>query len=366
LKISNGKLKIPVIILRLIPTIDGLTLNEKIGPDSYWEYNNPTIDIVKQKFNDDNLITKSAMEYGTRFRDYGSNLVQPFIYFDVIKQFDIYEFDLIPNGQLKTLDFKTLFKKINLEKYVNELGVKEVWVCHFMKNGWESVKKNGDDDPSTYWSIEESNMSSPNSGDISNSGRNNSDLPIYNLSYVVYAHYGAAGAENNLHVRGHQIEAQLYYLDNTPITIDKRKLLFSDQFVGSGNGVNNQPLGRIGMTHFPPNTSVDYDYSNKTLVQSDIMDWIPAGGKKTPVNVDTWMSIKYPFNQSSRFTKKCGTQQCVVNYNNDPHFMWMMFWFQSIPGFNNKILYSTTSLSNWWDLFYNWDDAIKNKKSLIN
>lgn len=368
LRQTNEGLRIPVVILRIMPTEDGLTLNEKIGPDSYWDYNYPTLDIVKQKFNDDNIITKQAMEYGTRFRDYGSGTVNPYIYFDVIKQFDIYEFNLLPNGDLKTLDFRTIFQQINMGNLVNNFGVKEVWVCHFHKFAWNSVVKNGDDDPNTYWSIEESNMSSPFTGDISNSNRNNNDLPIYKSTYVVYAHYGTAGVEDNLHVRGHQIEAQIYYLDKTHLTIGRRKYLFSDLFVGSGNAPNNLPLGRVGMTHFPPNTTQDYDYGNKVKVESDIMNWIPAGGKKDFVNVDTWMKVSYPFSHTSRFTQKCGDEQCVVDYNNDPHYKWMLFWFQSIPGMNNQIPFEyngiTHTLSNWWDLYYNWDEATKNNKTL--
>jgi hypothetical protein len=367
LKMSNGGVRVPVVILRLMPTADGLTLNEKIGPDSYFNYNYPTIDIVKQKFNEDNVITKAAGEYGTRFRDYGNNARKPYVYYDVVKQFDVYEFALISRGStasLKTLDFKSLFAQINLSKYVNERGVKEVWVSHFHKFGWESVLKNGDGDSSTYWSIEESNMSSPSSGDISNSARDNNDLPVYNSTYVVYAHYGTAGASANLHVRGHQIEAQLYWLDDSPITVGQRKLLFSDLFVGSGNGMNNMPLGRVGMTHFPPNTTVDYDYNNKTLVQSDISDWIPSGGKKRDVNVNTWLSVTYPFQTVALFTQKCGQEQCTIDWSNNPEFMWHLYWFQSIPGENNSIPYGTGTLTNWWDLFYNWDDAVRGKKKL--
>ena len=48
--------------------------------------------------------------------------------------------------------------------------------------------------------------------------------------------------------------------------------------------------------------------------------------------------------------------------------MWMLFWFQSIPGINNNIPFEIngkqTTLSNWWDLYYDWDEAFKNKKTL--
>jgi hypothetical protein len=41
-----------------------------------------------------------------------------------------------------------------------------------------------------------------------------------------------------------------------------------------------------------------------------------------------------------------------------------MFWFQTIPGSNNGIKYGNNTISNWWDLLYNWDDAVKGKKKL--
>ena len=41
---------------------------------------------------------------------------------------------------------------------------------------------------------------------------------------------------------------------------------------------------------------------------------------------------------------------------------------QSIPGFENNIDYlkngNNHELSNWWDLFFNWDNAIINDKTL--
>ena len=40
-----------------------------------------------------------------------------------------------------------------------------------------------------------------------------------------------------------------------------------------------------------------------------------------------------------------------------------MFWFQTILG-NNGIKYGNNTISNWWDLLYNWDDAVKGKKKL--
>lgn len=373
---SNGKCKnvVNVSIIRLLATTDGINLDEKSGPDSRWEYNFPSLEVSKQKFNDDNVITKNSIEYGSRFRDYGTGNVNKYVCLNVVQYVDVFEYVLKPynlNSEAqKTIDFFDLFQRINLKSKVENNHVKEVWINFFYKGNFQSVIENNDNQSNSYWNIEESNMSSPFSGDISNTRRDNTDLPVYNKSYVVYAHYGQSGVENNLHVRGHQIEAQLYYLDKSPITFGQRKLLFSDLFVGSGNGANSMPLGRVGMTHFPPNTIVDYDYNNSNYVLSDIIDWKPnkEGGVKKLVNAETWKGISYPFNTESRFTKKCGDQQCVVNYNNDPHFKWMIYWFQSIPGENNNLIFNhggiDKKLSNWWDLFYNWDEAVKNKKTL--
>jgi hypothetical protein len=52
------------------------------------------------------------------------------------------------------------------------------------------------------------------------------------------------------------------------------------------------------------------------------------------------------------------------NYDNDSQVKWFIYWWQSIPGYNNSIVYNNTTLENWWDIFYNWDDAIKSKKKL--
>jgi hypothetical protein len=55
----------------------------------------------------------------------------------------------------------------------------------------------------------------------------------------------------------------------------------------------------------------------------------------------------------------------------DPQSGWLIYWFQSIPSKDNGIKYqgedgSEISITNWWDLYYNWDDTISNEKKLYN
>ena len=73
-------------------------------------------------------------------------------------------------------------------------------------------------------SVPESNMSSPTSGDISNlyyeqgyqfnNDYENTDLPIYDRTYVVYSHWLHNSYDFTLHVRGHQIERQMSYFED--------------------------------------------------------------------------------------------------------------------------------------------------------
>ncbi len=365
---GRGKLKVPVLIINYLPTNDGETLDMNRAPDGYWDLFNSPLEKAKLKILEDKIVEKNAIEEGTRFRDYARNTTEPYINIDVVEFINVYELDLtfwiksVSNTQqfdLKTIDYYKLFKRLNIKNYVENKGIKEIWFTIFPKDSYPSVLKNNLANIETYYGMPESNMSSPTSGDISNSYFNQNDLPIYSKTYIVYGNSGHRGADTDLHNRGHQIESQLNYLDKSPVTVGTQKKLFSGLFVGIGNGINNIPMGRVGMTHFPPNAIEDYDYSNKTYVKSDIETWQPSGGNFINVNVDTWLNKTYNFNMEA-----FGLNGIKANYSNDAQVKWFIYWWQSIPGFGNQIKFNGKQLNNWWDLFYNWDDAIKNKKTL--
>jgi hypothetical protein len=195
-------------------------------------------------------------------------------------------------------------------------------------------------------------MSSPTSGDVSNSYRTVNDLPIYNKTYVVYTYNLHRSHAENIHNHGHQIEAQLGYLDEGSYAKDES--LFYNKFVGISNlKYGGKPFGRNGMTHFPPNTTKDYDWNNTTVVKSDIENWRPEGGVFKDIDNKRWMDIKYNYPTVSYKVEE-----------NDAQYKWIMFWFQTIPGLNNGIKYGNSNLTNWWDILYNWDSAILSKKKL--
>jgi hypothetical protein len=248
---------------------------------------------------------------------------------------------------MKTIEYFKLFERINMKNYVDNLGAKEIWITTFPKDEYPSVIKNNMADINTYYGLPESNMSSPLTGDISNSYRHPNDLPKYSKTYVVYGNSGHRGADTDLHNRGHQIEAQLSYIDNS--------LIWGKAFLPT----STIKEFRLGNCHWPPNATSDYDYGNKVAVKSDIASWQPSGGTYIDVNVDTWLGKNYSFPMLA--TNIVGES----NYANDAQVKWFIYWWQSIPGLNNTIPYNNSTLTNWWDIFYNWDDAIKNKKKLV-
>lgn len=446
--VSNSKLIVPIIIINWIPSKDGVIVDSNvsvIGGNQDWgsviKYN-MSVKTVNQWILSNDLKVKYSIEEGSKFRGFNNPNASPYVGIKIVKYINVYEMPLKspddnkqPAGT-KIPDYDSLFKKLNLRELVESQGVKEVWL------NWTNT--------GGIW-VPESNMASPTTGDISNSYKRPTDLPIYNKTYVVYGASFDRWFAEMVHCRGHQIEAQMSYLNNN---------FFWQEFVGYPKG-DPQPYkqgGRSGSTHFTPNSTGDYDYSNTTDILSDIGDWSPSGnGKKILVNKNTWTFKRTaPFQVPTVDNHKKWNDHANYTLGTDPQSGWLIYWFQSIPNSNNntlfskhsitisqkdidnstytdtifnndrsikkiitiingvnveyengfkkkqilnykiaktynneifteneikfyyedknkKVIYTTNSISvkstsqleNWWDIFYNWDDAIKNKKNLF-
>jgi hypothetical protein len=83
------------------------------------------------------------------------------------------------------------------------------------------------------------------------------------------------------------------------------------------------------------------------------------------VSCDTWTGIEYNYPFTSIFWDKNSN---IDNISKDSGYKWFIYWFQSIPGKNNNILYERDggnyTLTNWWDLYYNWNESLENNKTL--
>lgn len=440
---NNGVVTVPVVIINYLPTSDGIYLDRYKTHNAnviYDDIHKMTLSRAKEKILKDKIIEKNSIEESSRFRDYGTNVVRPYINIDVVAYINVYDIKMVKVGTRMidttrddtndninnpvsidwyNIDFNDLLTKVNLKNYVDNFGAKEVWFTSYSRE----VGVNS-------YNIFETSMSpsltSPDPVNISNGGMNITDLPRYNKSYVVYGFNGWRGVDTDLHNRGHQLERQMDYLSS---------LSGGNMYYGY-YAKNRNTIG--GLTHTPINTNTQYDYNNTTTVPSDISTWKPSGGAGVNTNNLTWLNKTYSFsNQMVSLTPfASGTE----DWNKNAEVKWFIYWWQSIPGLDNNIkfskytinisqididksdsldknvyveyidgfnnkqikkynisksyvddifsegelkiyyfnkskipIYSTISsvaknigtLTNWWDLFYNWDDAITNRKRLF-
>lgn len=381
---SNGKgvITIPVVIINYLPeTSDGkyldpyLTQPPMVAWDDAHKY---TIARAKEKILKDKIIEKNAIEEGTRYHDYATNTVRPYVNIDVVAYINVKSVNLVKVGTRNidtttndnndnidnkvtldwyNVDFNELLTRIKLQNYVEGLGVKEVWFTSWPKD----AGLNG-------YNVAESNMSpgtisdnTPGYGnaiatDVSNGGGGTNDLPRYKNTYVLYGCNGSRGADTDLHNRGHQLEAQL-------TKVDVGGLLWSWGFTprDSAGGVVKRP--RMGNCHYVPNATAAYDYGQTNSVKSDIMSWKPSGGTYVDISSNTWLNKKYAYENAIPMITPNTFATGNVDYTNDAQSKWFIFWWQSIPGYGSNVTDTFNdkkmTFNNWWDIFYNWDDAMK-------
>jgi Concanavalin A-like lectin/glucanases superfamily/Bacterial Ig-like domain (group 2) len=349
---ANNLFQIPVVIFRFLPTTDGANLDVTVNPD-FWSLNPISLDALKRRIDTLDIRTKFMLEEGSKFRGYQDPAALPSIGYRVVASITVYE--PIPPGKIKAMaagypvyqpDYRQILERFNGRHYVEDLGVKEFWIW---TGEFDATSPSYDPQlhkPEVFRGLDESNMASRLTGDISNSGRDPSDLPLYTRTYMVYDHNLRRSEREAVHNRGHQLEQMLEYAN---IRQDGNSSLFWQKFVGPTPGLS---FSRAGWTHVPPNTTVQYDYQNNyNPVESDIADWTPEGiGRKTLVSAHTWGDHAYPW--------PLGTMPSLQEERNEAH--WYIYWMQSMPGPGNTIPYGTAyRMTNWWRFTGDWDGSIR-------
>ena len=262
-----------------------------------------------------------ALEDGSRFRGYKLPSA-PSLQYKIIDQVEYREaLPTLPKQEYQSVpltDYGKIMQRIDIKALVQKRDIDEVWIWGYhggVLNLWES------------------NMSSPH-GDVSNSDRNEKDLPILDRTYTVYHYNYGRGLGEMLENHMHQFEHLLNHADGRD-TAPKDKwseLLFWGKFVGSdaSHKIVTNPA-RCGWTHYAPNSERDYDWANPRFVETDIEDWKPDGpGKTTRMNADRW--------------------------NSDP-IKWRIYWMQAIPGHGHSLTYQGKRLRDWWSFKADWDRA---------
>lgn len=294
--------QIPVLEIRYFPvTPDGQKIDIAVTSNV-----SASLSEIRQKC--DNLTQKiiTSLEEGSRFRAYKNSAAASSLKYKIIDKLEFLE--PLPHSRYKKFpDYKKILERVNIKDYVENKGVKEVWIW-----GYHSPEL-------APW---ESNMASPY-GDISNSDRDPADLPILGSTYTVYHYNYERTASEAVENHMHQIET---------LIINFNKDLW-ERFAGvPGNW-------RCGNCHYPPNGKHDYDWSNKSYVETDIEDWRPESiGEKISINCDKWQgdSLK-----------------------------WFIYWMQSLPGAGNNLPYLGKKLTNWWVVIGDYDGMIQMPNALF-
>ncbi len=276
-------------------------------------------------------LTKEAcqlLEEGSRFRGYKNPNAKPALRYEVVGSVEYKE--AIPTrppvrNNPPMPDYNAIMNRINAKRWVETEKVDEIWM-------W------GYHGPNGLW---ESNMSSP-TGDVSNSDRDNKDLPVFDRTYTVYHYNYGRGVGEMLENHMHQLEHLLNYADGRDFTPQDKwsELLFWGKFVGSdaSHKIVTNPA-RCGWTHYAPNSEKDYDWANPRYMETDIEDWKPDGiGKTQRMNADRW---------------------------GRDGIKWRVYWLQAIPALDHGLTYKGKPLRNWYSFVANWDQARREKWTLV-
>lgn len=269
------------------------------------------LDKIRRHTNQTTRRVVEALEIGSIYHGYKDPAAQPSLRYELVETLEFLEplpTWAKPGHHVPMTDYNAIMGRVDLRRWVEERGIKEVWLWGYHGGVID------------LW---ESNMAGPY-GDISNSDRDPHDLPVFGQTYTVYHYNYGRGPSEAVEDHMHQIEAVLRQID---------RHLFWDKFVGRVG------QGRCGWAHYPPNGERDYDWANPNYIWTDIEDWTPEGnGSKQRLNCNRWRSDS---------------------------LTWFIYWMQNLPGANNGLTYQGRPLSNWWTFIGDFDTAMKSGLRLV-
>ena len=297
---------IPTLVVSYFP-VRGQRINRAVTGDV-----DAPLERIRQHTHATTEQTVQALERGSTYHGYKDSTAQPSLRYQILDTIEFLEplpTWAKPGHRVPMTDYNAIMQRIDIRRWVETRGVKEVWVWGYHGGVID------------LW---ESNMAGP-WGDISNSDRDPHDLPVLGSTYTVYHYNYGRGPSEAVEDHMHQIEAVLRYIDPH---------LFWDKFVGKPGE------GRCGWAHFPPNGLHDYDWANRNAIETDIEDWTPDGsGQKQKMNCERW---------------------------NCDSLTWFIYWMQNLPGRHNNIHYRGRPLTNWWHFIGNFDEAMASGVKLVS
>jgi hypothetical protein len=304
---------IPILVIHYFPT-NGPNLDLRVTGDV-----GGSLQAIREKTRRQTREAIAALEEGSRCRAFLNSNAAPTLRYQVIGSREFLAplpAWAKPGHKTPMTDYRQILSRVNLQDWVEEQGVKEVWIW-----GYHGGKVD-------LW---ESNLAS-RFGDVSNSDRDPEDLPVLAKTYTVYHYNYQRGTSEAIEDHMHQIEAVLNHFDGRDHTPGNQwsGLLFWGRFVGSDRTHKIAHPG-CGWAHYPPNGERDYDWANPRFVDTDMDDWQPDGsGKKTRLNCERWGGNS---------------------------LRWFVYWMQHLPGPDNGLSFEGQPLENWWVFIGDFDLA---------
>lgn len=317
---SATQYSIPVLELKYFPDENNDGILDQATTDL-----NFSIDAIRSKVGSDSIDAISKLEEATNYIKDPEG--KPSLDFSIFESKE-YLLPVPASSQFPPFaDHIKILNDLNICDYVDNKGVKEVWIWMYHTQTIAPIESN-----MSMGRVSKKFWNTGSYGDISNSYRQN-DLPVCNKTYTVYDYnYGRSAAEV-LENRGHQLEAVFGWVDGS---------VFNTKFV-SPYGKTDGTVNHCGNVHIPPNGASDYDWRNTRSVPSSCSDWHPDGsGAVEQVSCNNWTC------------------------NDDGGAAYKVWWMKRMPGRNNTLTYQGLSMRNWWDFIGDFDKALESGKLLTS
>lgn len=318
----------PVLDLRYFPDEDN---DGKLDPDITGM--NDDLTTIRSKVNTLTIELIDSLERGSTYHGYKDSLATPSLDYEIFdtKEF-LYKIPLSDNlawGKpgIYRPDYYGILSDLDICNYVDNLGVKEVWMWGYHYDDTEPDESNMamGTDSRDYWNH-------GSYGDVSNSQQID-DMPTCKKTYILFNYNYGRGLGEALEDHTHQLERIFNFINIS---------LFWNKFVNPYGP--NMGITHCGWTHYPPNGRSDYDWMNEDSVESTCEDWHPDGsGEIKQVNCHTWRDHSCPDDGGTSFK---------------------IWWVQNIPGKDNDLYDGGKKLKNWWDFIGDFDQALQFGKSL--
>ncbi|MDR0506679.1 MAG: T9SS type A sorting domain-containing protein [Dysgonamonadaceae bacterium] len=292
-------------------------VNDLIDDISYSSHGNIIVNIVKKEHLDEFATFKSQIPLKNGENSYQ---LDEETWLEIMKDgwYGFWDNPYVKNIQALSYDYDYLINKFDLVNRRDRGEFDEVWLVNVdPENNYESMMVGA----SAYWI-----NGSPNIKNTTNFKIMNVSISRPDANFECFGH----AAENILRkVFGYRFDS---YTENAYTVNNINDLNLWERFCLNEHATPG--YSSAGNVHFAPNSVSDYDWENKTLVQSSWIDWLDypnLTGKTKASNSDDWV----PFTNSQFSAAR-------------QHHRW---WFSLMPHLcegRTKEGYS----NNWWDYLF--------------